>query len=79
MKYIILFSMIFIVAITPCSSHAFGLLKWLGDAASNQLGLDRGPIAKATPKVRPPINPKYVDRIPEHAYYPVFHLQAEGF
>ena len=63
----------------PAVSHGFGLLKYLGDAVANQLGLDRGPIPKAVPKCPAAQCDPYLKRLPPHVYFPSFHLQAEGF
>jgi hypothetical protein len=79
MKYIILFSLVFILSGTPATAHGFGLFKYIWDGFNNQLGLDRGPIPKVIPKRAVlPCNDNVTKR-PLHAYAPTFHLQAEGF
>ncbi|MGB6067616.1 MAG: hypothetical protein WBG50_22650 [Desulfomonilaceae bacterium] len=63
----------------PAPSHALGLLRYVFDAVANQLGLDRGPIPKALPKVPPPGG---CPLPPLAAKYPGNHqiyIQAEGF
>jgi hypothetical protein len=60
----------------PAASHAFGLLRYVFDAVSNQLGLDRGPIPKTLPK--PPTPPPGQPG----AHNPNaggIYIQAEGF
>jgi hypothetical protein len=64
----------------PSMSHGFGLLKYIYDGVSNQLGLDRGPIPKAVPKTPlfHPVPGKGVPG-PPHAGFPPIYIQAEGF
>ena len=64
----------------PSVSHGFGLLKYIFDGVSNQLGLDRGPIPKTVPKT-PPLHPIPGKRVPgaTPASFPQIHIQAEGF
>jgi hypothetical protein len=63
----------------PTMSHGFGLLKYIFDGVSNQLGLDRGPIPKVVPKT-PPYHPLPGTGAPiPHAESPQIHIQAEGF
>jgi hypothetical protein len=76
---IILILVVILSVSAPQTSHAFGLLKYLGDMVSNQLGLDRGPIPKVIPKCRGEECDEYRSNIPKHVYTPSFHLQAEGF
>ncbi len=74
----LIFMIIVVVSISG-NAHAFGLLKFLWDGFSNQLGLDRGPIPKV---MAPPCLSKcdtYRSRLPNHVYRPSFHLQAEGY
>jgi hypothetical protein len=61
------------------SSHAFGLLQYIFDAVSNQLGLDRGPIPKVVPySPPPPYGPKQFP-VNQHPDVGRIHIQAEGF
>jgi hypothetical protein len=63
----------------PPVSHGFGLLRYVFDALSNQLGLDRGPIPKATPEtpiVRDNLKPHTPGQPPEPTR---IHIQAEGY
>lgn len=76
---IILILLLIFTLSAPQASHAFGLLKYLGDMVANQLGLDRGPIPKVIPKCRGAECDEYRNSIPRHVYTPSFHLQAEGF
>ncbi len=60
----------------PSTSNAFALLKYVFDAVSNQLGLDRGPIPKALPITPPDAPGSSMARHPDsHRIY----IQAEGF
>jgi hypothetical protein len=79
MKLLALVFTITLLITLPTASHAIGILKYLCDAAANQLGLDRGPVPKVIPKRHPLPWDKYGNRIPRHVYVPDFHLQAEGF
>lgn len=79
MRKKILILLILSSLLAPQTSHAFGLLKYLGDMVANQLGLDRGPIPKVIPKCRGSECDEYSKNIPKHVYAPSFHLQAEGF
>lgn len=79
MRYILIILLAASLTALPAVSHGFGLLKYVGDAISNQLGLDRGPIPKATPKRPCAQCDPYMKRLPTHVYFPNFHLQAEGF
>ena len=79
MKTKIFIGILIVTLSFPASSHAFGLLRYVFDAISNQLGLDRGPIPKAIPKA-PPLgcNPSG----PAGSVYPDarrIYIQAEGF
>ena len=72
--------LILVTAISlPATGHAFGLIKYLWDGVSNQLGMDRGPIMKSPPKCRPEFDVRYQRRIPRHVYFPTIQLQANGF
>ncbi len=68
---------IVISLMAPAQSHAFGLLRYLFDAVSNQLGLDRGPI----PKVVPPPPTAQIKGLPmnQHPDAQRIYIQAEGF
>lgn len=80
MRYIIMILLaVFIVTSLPAPSHAIGLFKYLFDAVTNQLGLDRGPIPKTLPKYPPHRRDAYGNPIPDHASPRGLHLQAEGF
>jgi hypothetical protein len=61
----------------PAQSHAFGLLRYIFDGVSNQLGLDRGPI----PKVVPPPPTEQIKGLPlnQHPDAHRINIQAEGF
>jgi hypothetical protein len=76
MKTKILIGIVLISLSLPASSHAFGLLKYIFDAVSNQLGLDRGPIPKTLPK--PPTPPPGHPGAPNPNANGVY-IQAEGF
>jgi len=78
-KITVLILMILLVIVPAAPAHAIGLLKYTWDMVANQLGLDRGPVPKVIPKRHVPEWDKYGKRIPRHAYFPSFHLQAEGF
>jgi hypothetical protein len=78
MKAKILIALLVLSMACPQVSHGFGLLRYIFDGISNQLGLDRGPI----PKVVPPgpqadhgQNPPPVRNPGDHK----IHIQAEGF
>ncbi len=63
----------------PTVSHGFGLLRYIFDGVSNQLGLDRGPIPKVVPKTPayPPLPGPGMPVPPPGA--PKTYIQAEGF
>lgn len=79
MKTKILLGILIVTLSFPASSHAFGLLRYVFDAISNQFGLDRGPIPKALPKVPPvgcgPSGPAGSAQPDARRVY----IQAEGF
>jgi hypothetical protein len=79
MKRAILIVILSLAVAWPASAQAFGLVRYIFDGISNQLGMDRGPIPKAVP-TRPykGLNP--------HGYAPEkhpddyrIHIQADGF
>ena len=71
--------LIIVLASISGNAHAFGLLKYIWDGVSNQLGLDRGPIPKVISQPCPSKCDSYRSRLPKHVYRPSFHLQAEGY
>lgn len=79
MKTKIVIGILIVTLSFPASSHAFGLLRYVFDAISNQFGLDRGPIPKALPKAPPPsCGPSGLagSASPESRR---IYIQAEGF
>ena len=73
---------IIVVAVTmamPPASQAFGLLRYIFDGVSNQLGLDRGPIPKVLPKRCQPATPPGAPPPGKHADVSRIYIQAEGF
>jgi hypothetical protein len=76
---IILFLALTFTAACPSQSHAFAILRYLFDFASNQLGFDRGPIPKAPPNIPP--TPDQHPGLPLHGHPDAkkLHIQAEGF
>lgn len=73
---------IIVVAVTmamPPTSEAFGLLRYIYDGISNQLGLDRGPIPKVPPKRCQPATPPGAPPLGKHADVSRIYIQAEGF
>ena len=79
MRYIIILLLACSLATIPAVSHGFGLLKYLGDAVANQLGIDRGPLPKVSPKPRDLTCDPYLKRLPKHIYFQNWHLQAQGY
>jgi hypothetical protein len=77
MKTKIILGIVLISLSMPASSHAFGLLRYIFDGISNQLGLDRGPVPKTLPK-SPPLNPSGQPLAKNPDSYRI-HIQAEGF
>lgn len=79
MKTKIVIGLLILSMACPSVSHGFGLLRYLFDAVSNQLGLDRGPIPKTGPRVAPAdfgTTPYPGAKHPDaHRIY----IQAEGF
>ncbi|MFH1115041.1 MAG: hypothetical protein V1792_14105 [Pseudomonadota bacterium] len=79
MKIKILVVILAVSMFCPSFSHGFGLLRYLFDGISNQLGLDRGPIPKAPPEPRiPPCGPNG-QPLGKHADPGRIYIQAEGF
>jgi len=79
MKSKMLIILLLVGMILPPVSHGFGLLRYVYDAAVNQLGLDRGPVPKVMPKrVAPGARP---DCLPPDRPYKTqnIYIQAEGF
>ena len=79
MRLSIAFLLVIALITLPTGAHAFGVFKYVFDAVSNQLGLDRPPIPKVMPRYPQHKPDPYLDQIPRHVYFPAFHLQAEGF
>lgn len=63
----------------PPVSHGFGLMRYVFDAVSNQLGLDRGPIPKVLPNPAQPAPAPGAPPQGRHADTTRYHIQAEGF
>ncbi len=79
MKVKLIVMALMICLMVPAQSHAFGILRYLYDAVSNQLGLDRGPIPKVVPNTpNPHLWPKGLP-INQHPDTGRIHIQAEGF
>ncbi len=75
---IIILVVVLTMALSP-ASQAFGLLRYVYDGISNQLGLDRGPIPKVIPKLGQPAAPPGAPPLGKHADVSRIHIQAEGF
>lgn len=79
MKTKILIAVLMASLAFPTFSHAFGLLRYIFDGVSNQLGLDRGPIPKvAQPPTPPPFQGHQQPENRNPDAYKVY-IQAEGF
>jgi len=63
----------------PSVSYGQGLLRYLFDGISNQLGLDRGPIPKVPPRPDPQQCAPFGVPLGKHADMPRPYIQAEGF
>lgn len=79
MKTLIILLLSVMLIAVPAASHGFGLFKYVWDGIGNQLGLDRGPVPKATDKGRCAQQDPYLKKLPRHVYFPSFHLQAHGY
>jgi hypothetical protein len=79
MKIKLLIGIIALTLLCPPYSHGFGLLRYVFDGLSNQLGLDRGPIPKVLPKVGPSGPFGNCDPALKHYSKYRLHIQAEGF
>ena len=79
MKIKLLIGIIAITLLCPPYSHGFGLMRYVFDALSNQLGLDRGPIPKVPPKVGPAGPFGNCDPALKHYSKHQLYIQAEGF
>jgi hypothetical protein len=63
----------------PSVSHGQGLLRYLFDGISNQLGLDRGPIPKVLPRPYPVQHTPWGVPLGKFADAPRPYIQAQGF
>jgi hypothetical protein len=79
MKVGIIITVMVVTIAFPPVSQGFGLLRYLYDGISNQLGLDRGPIPKIPPKMCRPVAPPGSPPLGKHADVSRIHIQAEGF
>ena len=79
MKAGIIIIVVVVTMAIPPMSHGFGLLRYLYDGISNQLGLDRGPIPKIPPKPCHPAAPPGAPPPGKHADLSRIYIQAEGF
>ena len=79
MKIKLLIAILVALLALPSVSHGFGLLRYLFDGVSNQLGFDRGPIPKVLPRPQqPPCGPAGAP-LGKHADTSRLYIQAEGF
>ena len=79
MKPGIIIIVIALTMVVPPTSQGFGLLRYVYDGISNQLGLDRGPIPKIRPKPCRPASPLGAPPPGKHADAHRIYIQAEGF
>jgi hypothetical protein len=79
MKTRILIAVLIASMAFPSFSYGFGLLQYLFDAVSNQLGLDRGPIPKTGPRGTMADFGSAQRPAPNHPDAHRIHIQAEGF
>lgn len=78
MRSLLIVGVMAVMIACPPVSHGFGLLKYVFDGISNQLGLDRGPVPKVLPQPDPN-DCKSDDTPPHKVRNPRVHIQAEGF
>jgi hypothetical protein len=78
MKTRIIMAFLILIIACPTVSHGFGLLRYVFDGISNQLGLDRGPIPKVVPGARADFDPTKPPPL-RHPDAHRIHIQAEGF
>jgi hypothetical protein len=79
MKIKLLIGIILVTLMVPSYSHGFGLMRYVFDLLSNQLGLDRGPIPKVAPKIGPSGPLGGCDPTLKHYSKHKLYIQAEGF
>ena len=77
MKARLIIAVVVATLMFPPISHGFGLLRFVFDGVSNQLGLDRGPIAKTPPRAAPPKH--WARHAPGKPGSYRVYIQAEGF
>lgn len=78
MKIKLLVAILVALLALPSVSHGFGLLRYLFDGISNQLGFDRGPVPKVVPRPQASCGPGGVP-LGKHADTSRLYIQAEGF
>ena len=79
MRIKILVAIVIVSMACPSFSHGFGLLRYVFDGISNQLGLDRGPIPKIPAKPDCPEVGPNGQPLGKHADTHRIYIQADGF